>query len=95
MRDPDAEQRLELLDQARLQRATQEAIQGLPERERHILCWRFGLEGGRPHTLEEIGQKLNLSRERVRQLEVRALAQLRGPERSPGLSMLARESELL
>jgi RNA polymerase primary sigma factor len=95
VRDPDAEERLEQLDQVRLERATHDAIRALPDRERDILRWRFGLEGQRAHTLEEIGRKLDLSRERVRQLESRALAQLRGPDQSRALTTFARESELL
>ena len=95
VRDPDAEQRLEELDGARLERATTHAIARLPDRERDILRWRFGLEGERQHTLEEIGRKLDLSRERVRQLEGRALAQLRSPEARTPLSPFAREAELI
>ena len=52
----------------------------LSERERSILRWRFGLKGEREHTLEEIGGKLGLTHERVRQLEARALAKLRNSE---------------
>jgi RNA polymerase primary sigma factor len=48
-----------------------------------MLRWRFGLDGEPEHTLEQIGQKLGLSRERVRQLEARALEKLRsGQNRS-------------
>ncbi len=68
------------LDHARLERAADESIGQLCERERNILRWRFGLKGERVHTLEEIGGKLGLSRERVRQLEARALAKLRNSE---------------
>ncbi len=68
------------LDHARLERAADESIGQLCERERNILRWRFGLKGEREHTLEEIGGKLGLSRERVRQLEARALAKLRNSE---------------
>ena len=49
----------------------------LPEREQEIVCLRFGLRGRDPHTLEEIGEALRLSRERVRQIEARALKRLR------------------
>ena len=65
------------LDHARLERASDDSIAQLCERERNILRWRFGLKGEREHTLEEIGHVVNLSRERVRQIESRALNKLR------------------
>jgi RNA polymerase primary sigma factor len=49
----------------------------LTERERQILAWRFGIDDGSAQTLEAIGQRLGLSRERVRQIELRALERLR------------------
>lgn len=52
------------------------ALAGLDDRERHIIRNRFGLLGGQELTLEEIGKTLNLSRERVRQLEREAKAKL-------------------
>lgn len=54
-----------------------EIVEKLPDRDAQILRWRYGLEGPRPLTLAEIGEKLGISRERVRQLEVRALKRLK------------------
>ena len=53
------------------------ALQVLPPREREIISLRYGLKDRRQRTLEEVGRHLNLTRERVRQIEARALAQLR------------------
>jgi RNA polymerase sigma factor (sigma-70 family) len=52
------------------------ALTALPERERQVLTLRFGLEDGEPKTLEEIGKRLGITRERVRQVEGQALARL-------------------
>ena len=54
-----------------------EIIEELPERERKIITWRFGLNDEIPKTLEEIGEILSISRERVRQIEARALNKLK------------------
>jgi len=54
-----------------------EVVKGLPKRERKILEMRFGLVDGVAHTLEEIGQEHNVTRERIRQIEVAALEKLR------------------
>ena len=53
------------------------AMEPLNDREREILRMRYGIGQDRAHTLEEIGRRLSLTRERVRQLEARALAKLR------------------
>lgn len=53
------------------------AMQILQEKERKILSARYGMDDGKPHTLEEVGKKLKISRERVRQLEKRALEKLK------------------
>ena len=57
------------------------ALTALPPREQQIVSLRYGLENGKEHSLQEIGTLLNLSRERIRQLEVRALDRLRHPAR--------------
>ena len=54
-----------------------EMVEKLPARDAQVLRWRYGLEGPRPLTLAEIGEKLGLSRERVRQIELRALKRLK------------------
>ena len=77
VKDPTVASPQEGLDQMRLERAAEDSIGVLNERERNILRWRFGMRDESDHTLEEIGSKLGLSRERVRQLEARALAKLR------------------
>lgn len=60
----------------------EEVLSTLTPREARILRLRFGLGGGRSHTLEEVGQKFGLTRERIRQIEGRALRRLRHPRRS-------------
>jgi RNA polymerase primary sigma factor len=57
-------------------------LKTLTPREARILCLRFGLLNGKSHTLEEVGQKFGLTRERIRQIEGRALRRLRHPRRS-------------
>jgi len=54
----------------------------LSERERRVLLLRFGLEDGRARTLEEVGKEFNVTRERIRQIEAKALRKLRHPSRS-------------
>ncbi len=60
-----------------------EALLGdLKERERQVIVLRFGLEDGHPRTLEEVGKEFNVTRERIRQIEAKALRKLRNPVRS-------------
>jgi RNA polymerase primary sigma factor len=75
----DAASRELLRDQIR------NALTFLNERERHVLELRFGLQDGRDHTLEEVGQRLGVTRERVRQIEAKALRKLRHPRSSRSL----------
>jgi RNA polymerase primary sigma factor len=60
----------------------EEVLDTLPPREARILRLRFGLENGRTYTLEEVGQKFGLTRERIRQIEGKALRRLRHPRRA-------------
>jgi RNA polymerase primary sigma factor len=65
-----------------LQDSLAQALEGLNERERQVLIMRFGLADGRLRTLEEVGAHFNVTRERIRQLETKALAKLRHPDKS-------------
>lgn len=76
---------LETLNDEELSQSIREALTSLPGREEKIIRQRFGLDTNKTQTLEEVGQGLNISRERVRQLEKRALNRLRVPEDSPNL----------
>ncbi len=60
-------------------------LQSLTPREEKVLRLRFGLEDGRPRTLEEVGKEFNVTRERIRQIEAKALRKLRHPSRSKKL----------
>ena len=62
-----------------------EVLHTLTPREENVLKLRFGLEDGRPRTLEEVGQQFNITRERIRQIEAKALRKLRHPSRSKKL----------
>ncbi len=62
-----------------------EALGTLTEREQKVLKLRFGLDDGRPRTLEEVGKEFNVTRERIRQIEAKALRKLRHPSRSKKL----------
>lgn len=55
-----------------------ELLETLTDREREVIRLRYGLDGGRSHTLEEIGEKLGVTRERIRQIETRAMEKMRG-----------------
>jgi RNA polymerase primary sigma factor len=62
-----------------------EMLQSLTEREAEVVKLRFGLADGQPHTLDEIGKELGLTRERIRQIESKTLSKLRHPSRSQKL----------
>ena len=60
-------------------------LEELTEREKEVLRLRFGLEDGHPYTLEEVGKRFGVTRERIRQIEAKALRKLRHPSRSKKL----------
>jgi len=80
---PDTDERLL---QASFSQALADALEGLPPREREVLQLRFGLVDKNARTLREVGEILGLSRERVRQIETRALRRLRRSHRSADLA---------
>lgn len=65
-----------------LKEQLEEVLETLTEREQKVLTLRFGLEDGRARTLEEVGKEFNVTRERIRQIEAKALRKLRHPSRS-------------
>lgn len=65
-----------------LKEQLEEVLGTLTEREQKVLTLRFGLEDGRARTLEEVGEEFNVTRERIRQIEAKALRKLRHPSRS-------------
>ena len=59
-----------------------QVLDGLADRERKVIKFRFGLEDGHPRTLEEVGREFGVTRERIRQIESKTLVKLRHPSRS-------------
>ena len=80
--DVDSEMPADVATFTSLQTQLAQALEGLSERERQVLVMRFGLADGKPRTLEEVGAHFNVTRERIRQLETKALAKLRHPDKS-------------
>ncbi len=84
--DPDGEKPVDAATFASLQDQLALALEGLSEREREVLIMRFGLADGKMRTLEEVGAEFKVTRERIRQLEMKALAKLRHPDKSQSLA---------
>jgi len=78
----DALEPLDAASREMLREQVQRALAGLSERERQVLELRFGLVDGKDHTLEEVSRYFNVTRERIRQIEAKALRKLRHPTRS-------------
>jgi len=83
--DTDAEVPIEAASFRLLQEYLNLALEGLNERERQVLIMRFGLADGKVRTLEQVGTHFNVTRERIRQIETKALAKLRQPARAKRL----------
>ena len=73
-----------LLQRRERQAQLHRAIASLPEREQQVICLRFGIGTNREYTLEEIGKRFSLTKERIRQLEARTVAELRSRMLGPG-----------
>jgi RNA polymerase primary sigma factor len=83
--DVDAPEAGELVDRQLMADQLRHALSALTPREATIMSMRFGLYDGNPHTLDEIGKALGLTRERIRQLEKQSLSKLRHPSRAQPL----------
>jgi len=82
--DRSAESPFEVAATALLPEEIKRLLAPLDEREREILTLRYGLDRGEPRTLEEVGEHFNLTRERIRQIEARAMSKLRHPSSDTG-----------
>ena len=85
IQDDDASQPAEEASYTLLREQLEEVLKTLTPREEEVLRMRFGLIDGKPHTLEEVGKKFDVTRERIRQIEAKALRKLRHPSRSKRL----------
>ena len=83
--DDEAPVPAEAASQTLLKEQLGDVLKSLTPREEKVLVLRFGLEDGRPRTLEEVGKEFNVTRERIRQIEAKALRKLRHPSRSKKL----------
>lgn len=83
--DKDADAPVKMVAHELLREDLAEVLSGLSPRERDVLRLRFGMDDGRQRTLEEVGQLFGVTRERIRQIEAKALRKLRHPNRSKKL----------
>ncbi len=83
--DDDVPAPVEAAAYSMLKEQLMEVLDTLSDRAKKVLMLRFGLEDGRPRTLEEVGKEFNVTRERIRQIEAKALRKLRHPSRSKKL----------
>jgi len=81
----------EVLIDRTLQESIEQVLSTLTAKESDVIKYRFGLNGERPHSLKEIGDKYNLTKERIRQIEKKAISRLRHPSRSQKLKSYVRD----
>ena len=78
----------------RLNRTTKQALDSLTEREAKVLRMRFGIDMNKDYTLEEVGKQFDVTRERIRQIEAKALRKLRHPSRSTDLKTFRQKEDV-
>lgn len=83
--DENALSPMEVTEQTLLKEQLLAVIETLTPREQKVIRLRYGLDDGHPRTLEEVGREFNVTRERIRQIEAKALRKLRQPSRSKRL----------
>ena len=83
--DDDAQAPVDAASMALMREQLSDVLKTLTPREARVLSLRYGLDDGNPKTLEEVGKEFNVTRERIRQIEAKALRKLRHPSRSKKL----------
>jgi len=94
VQDTKAENPLDTAVIEALRESTHEVLENLTDREQKVLRMRFGIGMNTDHTLEEVGKQFNVTRERIRQIEAKALRKLRHPSRAQKLKTFAESPEL-
>ncbi len=94
VKDVKAENPLDTAVTEALRESTHEVLENLTDREQKVLRMRFGIGMNTDHTLEEVGKQFNVTRERIRQIEAKALRKLRHPSRAQKLKTFAESPEL-
>lgn len=80
--DPEAETSEDFLIKQLMRQDLEKVLDTLNPREKQVIRWRFGMEDGRMKTLQEIGELMNVSRERIRQIEICAFRKLKSKKRT-------------
>ncbi|CAL4938715.1 unnamed protein product [Urochloa decumbens] len=93
MADPSAETAEETLHRWLMKKDVDTALDSLSPREKQVIRYRFGIEGGRPRTLNDIGQLMGVSRERIRQIELGAFRKLRAKKKVQSLQHYLQPAE--